>query len=686
MNFKDFVVKSDADSEKIRGFLKVQRSENVLKIDEILKKYPDLSKSGFLSFFTTVFPFNLIFADRVVVDAIGDETYFVREPDFAKAFSAVSKYFKNTKGKNIKWRGVYKEGILGDEVTLQRVGYKFFVDENFTDDAELPVTEQDYVPVEISDYVVSRVRDGHPEIKLISILNEDRMITKHMILHSAEKMGCIDVPDETLEQILNNPNTWVTLKASKSGKNWRLQLRIVDMNCKVFLTLINPGTGTPPPSVDEIVERLKMRGIIFGIKKDAIKRYIASGRFDEECLAVEGKIPVDGKEEVIDEVAFKKLDKRPNRFKKKLENEDIFSKFVTVSKQELVFKRIPGTKGTDGIDVFGRTLEAKIGSKEVEKLKIGNNLSFSKDRLEVYANIGGNLFCNKDGVWNIEKVLKLESVNSETGNISHIGSVLIENSVDDGFSLMATGNVRVGKSVGAAKIEAGGDIDIILGMNGKGKGKLISHFGSIGAKFILDATVIADKKVAVQELLGNCRVHSGGVVEAVGVRSAIWGGDVRAYLEIMAMNIGSVAERKTIVGVGIPQSIRLRMEKVINTLAELRKKYVDMKERSRPISEERETPKGSPMYEKELSELRNKISEAETERKELEIEEDLEDTPARIVVTGTMYGGVTIYCNKAMLMNRKYRKMVVMRQNLSHPELVRIEPYIHDRSSRFSKK
>lgn len=685
MNFKDFVVKNKEDTGKIRGFLRVQNPENILKVEEILKKYPQLSKSSFLSFFTNVFPFNLIFKEKIAVDAIGDETYFVHEPDFEKAFEAVSKHFIKTKGKTIKWRGVYKEGILGDEVTLQRVGYKFFLDENSSEDAELPVTEQDYIPVEINDYVVSRIKDGLPEIKLISILNGDRMITKHMIIHSAEKMGCVDVADEKLEEILNHPNTWITLSSLKPAKNWRLLLRIVDMNCKVFLRLVSPGSGVSPPTIDEIVQRLKMRGIVFGIRKDSIKNYIASGHFDDECLAVEAKLPVDGKEEVVDEVAFKKLKTKGSRFRKNVDQDDVFSRFVTVSKGELVFKRVPGTKGTDGIDVFGRAIEAKINSKEVQTLKIGNNLSFSKDRLEVYANIGGNLFRNRDGVWNIEKVLKLDSVNAETGNISHIGSVVIDNSVDDGFSLMATGNVRVGKSVGAAKIEAGGDIDIILGMNGKGKGHLISHFGSIGAKFILDSKVVADKKVAVQELLGNCRVHSGGVVEAMGLRSAIWGGDVRAYLEIMAMNIGSVAERKTVVGVGISQSIRLKKEKVEKALLELRAKYIDMKDRTSPVEGDKEMRKGSPKHQKELNELRSKISNLETEKKEVDAEEELEDTPARIVVTGTLYGGVTVYCNQAMLLNRKYRKAVVFRQNLSNPELVKIEPYVHERTSRVKR-
>lgn len=680
MNFKDFILEKDHE-EHLESFSDKVSDENNLgkffKKVNVLKDYPS-DRSNFSTFFlrlSMIFPFSLFFREKPSIEFIGTDTFMIREVNFEKAFASVKRFYPISKRNLICWHGVYKEGILGDEISLRHIGYKFYLGQEGGDAELLPIAEQNYMPVEISYYVISGVKNGFPSIKLLSIFNDDLMVTKHMILHLAEKMGYTFLSENKIDEIIKSPNSWVSLGNLKKQHKWKIFLRIVDMNCKVFLRVYSKKKGLNPPSVREIVSRLKQRGIVFGIQKDVIKRYLESGLFEDECLAAHSQDPVEGKDEIIEEVAMQSKKNKESIN----EQEKIFygfSKFITVKKGDLVLRRIPGKKSKDGIDVFGRVLKAKAVSVGKEALKIGSGLTLSEDGLNIYAKTGGNLYKNHEGIWNVESVLELENVGPATGDVSHIGSVIVRDSVHDGFRLTVTGNVRVGKSVGSSVIEAGGNIDIILGMHGKGKGRLKSHFGSVTAKFILDAAVVAEKKVVVQELLGNCIVHAGFMVEAVNLRSAIWGGEINASWRVVATNIGSVAEKKTLVAVGHSQALRLKLLKLEQKLAALHKDYVKKTKAVGSTGKSSDSKKMSFDLQKKNSILLKKIRQLELERKEIKEEMNLEDNFSEVVVTNIFYGGVTVRCNKAELINRKYRKSVVLTQDLSDKRFVKVSPYI----------
>ena len=685
MSFQDFVKKNDKKAELKKALTLSSemigtKKTNKLGAMSVLLDYPKYSGHGPLHRLKNLFPFSLFFKRKILFERLGQDTLLVREINFSEAFKTAEKKLTVKNGYAIRWRGVYKESVFDDQIISQKVGYKFFVVEQDFDDKEyLPVTEQDRAPVEIDDFVITDEQHDEIRIKLLSFLNKDRLIVSHMIRHVAEKKGIFNLSEEIINRVIDSQNTWVTIGRKESvSEAWRIILRIVEQNCICFMQIMPGKKGSSPPSFKDVMTRLIERNINFGIKEDLIKKYLESNNYRHEIMVAKGITPIEGQPSRIEEISYNKALEKSKKANKGKPHYAI-SPFVTVKKDEMVLKIYPGTKGQNGKDIFGRVITASGDFTNDEKVTIGKNLRFENNDTEVYARIGGNLFKNKSGVWNVEKVLTVQEVSKETGNLTHVGSVFVEDSVHDGFSLIATGNVHVEKSVGSSVIEAGGDINILLGMNGKGTGTLISHFGSVNAKYLFDAKVQAEKNVMVDELISNCQINAGSRVFARGLRSSIWGGDVRAYLEINATNIGSIAERATVVGVGIPQEIRLKLLKFKTKSLKLRNKYKKL------IQEKAdEEDKGGVDAKQNLSkinievrQLRNELSEVDEKIKELKAEEAGQDTPAKIVVVQTLHGGVKMYCNSSEFVNKRFRKAVVVRTNPLSPELIKLEPYIY---------
>jgi len=215
-----------------------------------------------------------------------------------------------------------------------------------------------------------------------------------------------------------------------------------------------------------------------------------------------------------------------------------------VKRDDPLAKVVPETDGTDGVDVFGRTVKAHKGKPL--KIAAGANVR-EKDGI-FYAAKDGCVACDK-GKIRVEEVLYIEGdVDFETGNIDFPGAVAVKGGVLDLFRIKAGGAVEVNGLVEAAAITAVGDVEMQGGVEGKKKGVILSR-GNVSAKFLVNAEVQARKDVCVETQIISSKVMSLGAVKAP--EGAIAGGEVTALAGVDAETIGSETAVPTAVTAGV---------------------------------------------------------------------------------------------------------------------------------------
>ncbi|HPO50527.1 MAG TPA: FapA family protein, partial [Spirochaetota bacterium] len=153
-------------------------------------------------------------------------------------------------------------------------------------------------------------------------------------------------------------------------------------------------------------------------------------------------------------------------------------------------------------------------------------------------------------------------VNLKTGNITFLGTVIVQGNVEDGFSVKASGNIEIHGSVGKCVLEADGDIIISQGFMGKHEGTIRAG-KNVYAKFIENAKKVdSSEGVYVQDGIMNSSIDATKEITCVGKRATIVGGRLRAGELIKSKTLGSTANVFTILEVGIDPKKRQRLDEL----------------------------------------------------------------------------------------------------------------------------
>ena len=142
-----------------------------------------------------------------------------------------------------------------------------------------------------------------------------------------------------------------------------------------------------------------------------------------------------------------------------------------------------------------------------------------------------------------------------------------------GFVVEAGGSVEVMGVVEGAIIKAGGDIILRRGMQGMGKGILISG-GDIISRFIENSTVEARNDIKAEAIM-HSNVKCGNKLELSGRKGLLVGGSCKVGKEIVAKVIGSHLATITDIEVGLDPTIRERYkaakDELISAESDMRK-------------------------------------------------------------------------------------------------------------------
>ena len=434
-----------------------------------------------------------------------------------------------------------------------------------------------------------------------------------------------------------------------------LSLKIEENDMKAYVVFSSPGPGGSDIIKDTLLSFLKNNSVIYGVDDNKVEDTIDHPFYNEPVLVAEGTPPVNGKDAVI-KYNFN-TEVIPAFMKEKGGKIDFKDKNLVqnVVAGQILAEKTPAEKGVKGRTVTGRPLDAKNGSDA--EMKIGNNVELSSDGLKVTASCNGQVMMLNEKI-TVENVYVVDGdVNLSTGNIHFLGTVMVKGSVEDGFSIKATGNIEVMGNVGKCNLDAVGNIIVHQGINCK-EGGLVKSGKGVIAKFIQNSTVEADEIVLVSDGIINSNVDSNNKIICRGKRATIVGGRIRATEEISAKNFGSLAVGQTELEVGFDPRSKARLIELEQKKGEIEKEIDDIDRNQVTLENMKKKMRGKFPEEKEkmlqgfnarMLELKSDIESIETENEEIHKYLQSLKHVGRISAAGTVFPGVKITIRDAHL-------------------------------------
>ncbi len=422
-------------------------------------------------------------------------------------------------------------------------------------------------------------------------------------------------------------------------------VRISPEMTEAYLTVSAPTEGEFYDEGDlrDILER---RGVVYGIRREALIEILEKKRYFKEYLVAEGKRPVDGKDGRFEFLFNTKRDTKPKVLKDGSVDYGSMAKVEIVEEGTEIVHYIPAKQGIDGIDVRGQILKCRPG-KELPQLK-GKGFTISEDKTKYVSNVCGKVEYNNDRLV-VSNTLTIEGdVTRITGDIDFKGDVLIRGNVITGMSVRAAGNITVDGHVEAATLEAGKDIVLKNGMQGGGRGE-INAGGDVSGKFFEQTTIYSKGDINANALL-NCNIISEGKITVSGRMGVLVGGSASAIEGITATIIGNMSEVKMHINLGVDHSTYVKLAEMEEKMKKVKEDIDKLNVAMKQISALIEKSPNADLSQKKMNILRTKINRdtqlsslAEEVRKISNFIDRSSD--ARLVVTKSIYRGTKVTIN-----------------------------------------
>lgn len=408
---------------------------------------------------------------------------------------------------------------------------------------------------------VFRAADG-VYLKVIPASGKGKPASLKDVLQKFHEKLLTDPPEEEIKKALKAASGEYVRIAPFTripGNDATMAVHISEDEMKAFLYVVPPTKGGIDVSADTIVAFLKNNRVIAGISEEQAAAFHDSPVYKENYLIAEGIPPKNGDDAKI--IYNFEVDNTHARLKETKSGQINFKELnliQNVVEGQPLAQKIPAKRGQAGKTVTGKYIEAAHG-KDVP-LPVGKNTQIASDGLTIIASVNGQVILSKNKV-NVEEVYVVEGdVSIKTGDFTFLGTVIVNGNVEDGYSVKASGNIEVKGTVGAAELDAEGDIVVSQGIVGKDGGKICAG-KSIWSKFIQNVkTVEAGDMVIVSDGIMNSNVMANRKILCRGKKANIIGGNLSASESISARNLGSKASGSdTVLSVGFDPKSKERL-------------------------------------------------------------------------------------------------------------------------------
>lgn len=305
------------------------------------------------------------------------------------------------------------------------------------------------------------------------------------------------------------------------------------------------GTGREF-TMKELKELLVLKNVKTGIVEEAIHKMIEHDIYDVYVEVARGKVPVRGKDGYF---IFHVQNPDNAESPKLLDNGEVeyihTKQYTIVDEGELLAEYVPATNGEYGYTI-DNAMRTPIRGKDLPTLK---GKGFRMDEGKYYAVLHGKVELTERSI-QITNLLEVPGdVDINYGHIQFDGDVNVRGDVKSGMMIKVTGNVEIKGHVGNCLIEAGKNIIISNGMQGKFSGKLKAG-GDISCKFFENSQAVAGGNIVVRTVL-HSKLEAEGKVKVEGRESLVLGGSVHAVQGLEISEAGNEMEVPTELVAGI---------------------------------------------------------------------------------------------------------------------------------------
>lgn len=307
-----------------------------------------------------------------------------------------------------------------------------------------------------------------------------------------------------------------------------------------------PWTTGTMMTVDDVYSALKKRGIVVGIKHEAIADMITKRRMNEKVLIAEGTPAEDGKNGWFEFFVRLDLPRIPAPLPDGGVDYVNIEAFEMVDEGEKIAVYHPAEKGVDGENVFGEVLHANPGS-EKKPLK-GEGFLIAPDGITYFSKMNGKFEYVNGKIIISNMIIVKEDVTAVTGKLEVDGSVYVIGSVYSGGYISATGDIIVEYNVEAGKLIAGGNVMIKKGSCSKND-CFIEAKGEVSGSFFEAANINAEGNVKANYIM-NSNINTMGKVIVSGSKGMLLGGRVCAVMGVDTYNLGNKSHIKTFLEIG----------------------------------------------------------------------------------------------------------------------------------------
>jgi len=405
-----------------------------------------------------------------------------------------------------------------------------------------------------------------------------RQIYVDDVMGRMELLGIPSVPVKKIREIIDRASgTPEKLIEWPAGERLsaKIKIRVSGDGMEATAEIEKAKYGGTEIDARMIDEALKSAGVVRGVDEVAIQTLLKGKAESGNIVIARGRKAASGSMETM-ECLFVADRGRPW---KQLDGGQIDLRELNYIQNrragDLLTRITKAIPSVDGFDVRGKIIEA--GSMRPGRF-FSAGYGVSETDKGLAAKIDGNVRLLQDSIM-MEQSIQVENVDYSVGNIDFDGSVLVTGKIADGFTVRASGDLHVRKTVGRAYLEAGRDLIISNGLVGDGEGNC-KVGGNLFAGFLENSLVKIGGDLRVAEAILHSKIEVGGNVYLNQGRGEIIGGVAMVGGSISCRRIGASRAGLTRIYVGCPPE---RLKAFQNQGAELKALQKEVEDLNRQI-------------------------------------------------------------------------------------------------------
>lgn len=343
-----------------------------------------------------------------------------------------------------------------------------------------------------------------------------------------------------------------------------VSVHITEDKMKASVILSAPEGGRAL-SKEEILLALSQAGVVSGIKEGTLEDLAKYPVYNVSVEIAEGSQAVNGQNGRVEFLFDVSKDRKPTILDDGRVDYRELNLIDNVTTGQELCRLIPPLEGIPGKNVLGKEIPALSGKAAI--LPKGRNVEIDNTGNILYSCIDGMVEYIDGKVHVFSNYEVPANVDNSTGNIKFAGNISVKGNILSGFVVEAGGNVEVWGTVEAATIKADGDIILRRGIQGAGKGLLVSG-NNIISRYIENCTVEAKNNIKAEAVMHSV-VRCGNKLELSGKKGLLVGGTCKVGKEIEAKVVGSYMSTNTDIELGIDPGIRERYKNLKQTIADM---------------------------------------------------------------------------------------------------------------------